>query len=181
MHVEFVETEQAQARLEDGLDHCLDRIGIVIPAARRLAESSYACMHLVHEFMEMHAPLFPEGDGGKEQVHQHGLAAPDLAMEVESAHGLGGFLEEAKDPFGPVGDQIVQDPVELPRRFHLRRIRRQRAAGDELVIGSADGGCGGKRCHQQLPCRGRDPRATCHTPCVESGPRVKPEDGMAAK
>ncbi|MNL76407.1 hypothetical protein D3C87_2023710 [compost metagenome] len=95
--------------------------------------------------MEMHPPLLRERHGGKEQVHQHGLAAPDLAMEIEPARAMGRLFKKAEDPFGLAGDQIVKDPIKLPGRFHLCRVGRQGAAGDEVVISGQDGtvSCGG--------------------------------------
>ena len=42
-------------------------------------------MHLGHEFVEMGAALVLDRALLKEQIHQHGLAAADLAMNVKPA------------------------------------------------------------------------------------------------
>ena len=42
-------------------------------------------MHLGHEFVEMGAALVRDRALLKEQIHQHGLAAPDFAVDVEAA------------------------------------------------------------------------------------------------
>ena len=40
-------------------------------------------MHFQHEFVEMDATLVRDGDRVEEQVHQHRLAPPDRAPDVE--------------------------------------------------------------------------------------------------
>jgi len=44
-------------------------------------------MHLGHEFVEMGAALVQHRAVLEKQIHQHGLAAPDFAMDVEAAGG----------------------------------------------------------------------------------------------
>ena len=53
-----------------------------------LAELPHALVHVGHELVEMHAPLAPDRRGLEEQVHQHGLAAADVAVDVESLDRL---------------------------------------------------------------------------------------------
>ena len=50
-----------------------------------LAIAVDALMHLGHEFVEMGAALVFDRTVLKEHIHQHGLAAADLAMNVEPA------------------------------------------------------------------------------------------------
>ena len=138
MDVEFIEAEQAQAGFEDGPRHRLDRIGAIGIAPFRLAEGGDAPMHLIHEFMKMQPPFLLERHGGKEQVHEHGLAAPDLAVKIKSAHALRLF-EQAENPLGLGGHKVRQNPVQIARRVALRRIGRQGMAGDEIVIGGQNG------------------------------------------
>ncbi len=45
-------------------------------------------MHVGHEAVEMRAPLGPDLDRVEEDVHQHRLAAPDRAIDVETAQRL---------------------------------------------------------------------------------------------
>ena len=64
-------------------------IGIVLAhlaALQRLAVAVDAVMRVGHEVVEMDAPLAPHRHELEEHVHQHGLAAPDAAMDVEPAH-----------------------------------------------------------------------------------------------
>ena len=67
------------------------RDGIIHPPRPRLAHLG---MDPLHERVKMLAPL-GRIDDGKEQVHQHRLAAPDPAPEIEADHRLGRFGEPA--------------------------------------------------------------------------------------
>src|SRR4051812_48680120 len=48
----------------------------------------HALVHIGHEFMEMRAALALNRARFEEQVHQHGLAAADLAVKVEALERL---------------------------------------------------------------------------------------------
>jgi len=50
-----------------------------------------AGLHLEHEFVEVDAALLRHRRIGKEQVHQHGLAATDRAPDVEAVRPLRRF------------------------------------------------------------------------------------------
>ena len=54
---------------------------------RRLAGGVDAVVDLRHEFVEMGAALPSRRRDGEEAVHQHGLAAADVAVDVEAADG----------------------------------------------------------------------------------------------
>ena len=110
MYVEFVEAQQLETRLDDGLDHRLDRIGIA--ALLALAEGGHPGVDLVHELMEMHPPLFGNRYDTEKQVHQHGLAAPHLAMEVKPAHRLRLAQQPAEKPFRPLSHDTLKHDVE---------------------------------------------------------------------
>ena len=75
-----------------------DRILAVAVGFVLLAEVPHALVHVGHEFVEMHAPLAPDRRGLEEQVHQHGLAAADLAVDVESLDRLLLALAGAEQP-----------------------------------------------------------------------------------
>src|SRR5882672_82937 len=49
-----------------------------------LAKPIDPLVHLGHEFVEMCAALVRDRALLKEQIHQHGLAAPDFAVNVET-------------------------------------------------------------------------------------------------
>ncbi len=62
------------------------------------AEVPHALVHVGHEFVEMNAPLALDRRGLEEEVHQHGLAAADLAVNVESLDRLLLALAGAEQP-----------------------------------------------------------------------------------
>ena len=83
--MELVEAEQPSL-VEDRIRRQLHHVGIGDLAARDvLAVGVDALMHLGHEFVEMRAALVRHGRLLEEQIHQHGLAAADVAMDVEPA------------------------------------------------------------------------------------------------
>ena len=49
-----------------------------------LAIDVHALVHVGHEFMEVDAALALHRARGEEQIHQHGLAAADVAVNVET-------------------------------------------------------------------------------------------------
>ena len=63
-----------------------DHVAVGDFAARDiLAEAVDPLMHLGHEFVEMRAALVLDRTVLEKQVHQHGLAAADFAVNVEPA------------------------------------------------------------------------------------------------
>jgi hypothetical protein len=119
-YVQLVETQQP-AFLRDIARH--RRNGITW---NRLARGGDALVHLAHELVEMYPPLRPERDMLEEHVHQHGLAAADLAMDVDPARRLsaGATAQDAKEP--PLGQPPVRETrcqvIETRRHLGLRRI-----------------------------------------------------------
>ena len=80
--VEFVEAEQP-GLLRDGRGGKRDRILVAAFARfRLLPERVDAFVHVGHEFVEMNATLAHDRRCIEEQVHQHGLAAADVAIDV---------------------------------------------------------------------------------------------------
>src|ERR1700674_1159726 len=49
-----------------------------------LTKIMHALVHLHHEFMKMRAVLAADRARLEEKVHEHGLAAPDIAVEINS-------------------------------------------------------------------------------------------------
>src|SRR6202012_5469896 len=81
----FIETKQPRL-LEDRRRGERDHVTIGDLAARNaLAKAIDALMHLGHEFMKMGAPLMLDPAVLEKQVHQHGLATPDLAIDIQPA------------------------------------------------------------------------------------------------
>ena len=63
-----------------------DHVGIgELAPGNLLAISIDALMHVGHELVEMRAALVFDRACLEEQVHQHGLATPDFAMDIEAA------------------------------------------------------------------------------------------------
>ena len=83
--VKLVEAQQPRL-VEDRLGGEPDHVGVADLAARDILPVAVdPLVHLGHEFVEMGAALVRHLALLEEQVHQHGLAAPDLAMDVEPA------------------------------------------------------------------------------------------------
>ncbi len=126
LHLEFVEAEKlgfAHDRRGDGRDR--------IAAAGLLAVGVDALMHFAHEFVEVDAALRHGGGEGEELVHQHGLAAADLAVDVEPPGWRGAACEQPAERAGLGGEPLLAEPpvevVETRRQAHLRGIVADRA------------------------------------------------------
>jgi len=59
---------------------------------------SSAVVHVEQEFVEMGAALTHDGTCFEEQVHQHRLAAADVAIDVKTLERLFAFLAVAEQP-----------------------------------------------------------------------------------
>ena len=104
----------------------------------RLAGAVQALLHLLHEGVEMHAPLAADVDGAMEQVHQHRLAAPDPAPEVEAADARLGPKQVPEPAAGGLLERRA-DAVELGQNRLLRRVGVEPARPDALAIGLGNG------------------------------------------
>ena len=117
------------------------------PALMVLAELPHVLVHVGHEFMEVHAPLAPDRRRLEEQVHQHGLAAADLAMDVEPLDWLLLALAGAEQPAErgrfPRQAMLAQAAFQFGEKIDRARLR-----------------------HIPLDLSGRDQRLV---PCVDAG------------
>jgi len=103
-------------------------------------------VHLGHEFVEMRAALARDLTMLKEQIHQHGLAATDLAMNIEAAWRR--FLLVGKQPaqqpcpaHRPVGREPLLEGGKRRDGCGLRGVGFDRAGVDErLIFGAERGG-----------------------------------------
>ena len=98
------------------------------------------------------------GADGEEQVHQHRLAAADLAVDVEAlrCRRVSGRVvadqagEPAADParrpgrLGQGRGQFVVQSLQRRDRRGLRRVRRDRAGGEQGGVGIAGAGMAGR-------------------------------------
>ena len=98
-------------------------------------------LHVQHELVEVHPPLRLERHRGEEEVHEHRLAAADIAMEVDAARRLGRRVlppeaEPAQEPAAvrlrrrPVGLQLARQPLEPVGSRPLQRVGLELACGD---------------------------------------------------
>ena len=84
VHLELVEAQQRRL----GGDRIGQRRDRVVDVRVGALEGMEARVDVLHEAMEVDALLAAHIGGGEEQVHQHGLAAPDLAHDVEAVRRL---------------------------------------------------------------------------------------------
>ena len=94
-------------------------------------------MHALHEVVEMDALLFLHRRMGKEQIHQHGLAPPHPAEEIEPARRRHGAAKPEQPALAPwlIALQRVVQHLKLIRRRLLRRIMLDGAGVNEIAIG----------------------------------------------
>ena len=102
-------------------------------------------MDVLHETMEMDALLARDLGGVEEQVHQHGLAAPDLAHQIQPGRHIFLGMAPAQQPgqqapagrrnrLGIVTTQPLPQILQALDRCRLRRVGRQRAVGDQVLV-----------------------------------------------
>ena len=122
----------------------LDRVLAVAAAFVLLAELPDVLVHVGHELVEVHAPLAPDRRGLEEQVHQHGLAAADLAVDVEPPDRL--LLARAEHPAErrrfarqPVLAQPHFEIAQESDRARLRRVALDLSGGDQARVFRLDG------------------------------------------
>src|SRR5882724_10005540 len=107
-------------------------------------------MHLGHEFVEMGAALVLDMALLKEQIHQHGFAAADVAMNIKPARRRLVLVsekpaEQALLAQRPVAREPVLERAEGLRGERLRGFGLDRAGGDQnLIMGAERGGRGGQ-------------------------------------
>ena len=89
----------------------------------------HALVHVGHELVEMRAALAHHRAGLEEQVHQHGLAAADLAVDVEA-------LAAAPRAFALPNSQPSDDDFRASRCWS-RRCASAPSACQHLLAGIA--------------------------------------------
>ena len=136
--MEFVEAEDFQL-VGQFVDHLLDHVALV-----QLAVGEDALVDVLHEGVEMDASrLFLLLDGFDEEVHQHRLAAADIAPDVKAASRCdGGFGEAEPAARGGIGDEFIGQLLHGFGSMALGGIGRQLAAGDGGFVTMHDRSCG---------------------------------------
>ncbi len=114
-------------------------------ALQGLAMPVDAIMRVGHEVVEVNAPLASHRDKFEEHIHQHGLAAPDATLHVETAHRRMHVATLGEQPAERTGlcrntlvADVVDQPVECARNRRLRGVMRDIAALDEMLVALGD-------------------------------------------
>ena len=97
-----------------------------------LAIEMHALVHVGHELMKVRAAFARHRTRGKEQIHQHGLAAPDVAMNVEAldrAFLLSAFSEQPAEMRGLAREPMLRKALLEPRQPRRDRLLRGIALG----------------------------------------------------
>src|SRR5438552_11694070 len=146
--MELVET-QKPGLVENRRRGERDHVAVGDFAARDiLAKAVNPFVHLGHKFVEVCAALVLDGTLLKKQVHQHGLAAPDLAMNVEAWWRR--LVLVRKQPAKQAllaYRHVVRKPLLEVREclggLRLRGVGLDRGGGNEaLIMGAERGGWG---------------------------------------
>ena len=148
--VEFVEA-QKPGLVEDRRGGERDHIAVGDLAARDiLAIAVDPLMHLGHEFVEVRAALVHDRAVLEEQIHQHGLAAADFAVNVEAARRRLVLVGEQPAEQALLAQRLVaRKPLlevgECLGGLLLRGVGLDRAGGHE----GSDNGRGTRRTGEQ--------------------------------
>ena len=142
--VEFVEAEQP-GLVEQLLGDEPDRIfAFVLAELHLLAQRENAFVHVEHEFVKMRAALARHRTRFEEQIHQHGLAAADVAVDVEALERrLLAVAEQPAERRGFARQAMLRDPhLEPCQRLddgELRVVAADAARGDAGGVLRCDG------------------------------------------
>jgi len=138
-----------------------DHIAVTNLAPRDvLAKAVDALVHFGHEFVEMGAAFVLDRALLKKHIHQHGLATPDLTVDVEAARRHVVVVGKQPVEQALLAQRLVaRKPLlkvgECLGGLRLRSIGLDRAGGDEGLIMAAERGGRGR---QHGPCYGPSAR-----------------------
>ncbi len=125
--MEFVEAKQP-GLLRDRGGGQPDRIlAADFAQFRFLPQGVDALVHVGHEFMEMDAALAHDRRGREEQVHQHGLAAADLAENVKALDRFRLVCARAEQP--AERGRLAREMTLGEPLFELRKLVDDRLLG----------------------------------------------------
>src|SRR5882724_6677451 len=144
--MKFVKTQQP-GLLENRRGGECDHIAVGDLAAYDvLTKAIDPLMHLGHEFVEMRASLVHDQALLKKHIHQHGLAAPDVAVNIKAARRRLVLVREQPAKQALLAQGLVARKLLLEARegfggLGLRGVGFNRAGGDEgLIMGAERGG-----------------------------------------
>ena len=135
--VKFVEAQQP-GFVGDRDSGALDRVLLgQVAVLDFLAVAVNAFMNVGHELVEMRPALALARARLEEQVHQHGLAAADLAVDVEALERRPGLFALAEQP--AERGRLARQPVLLQPPLERAEMARQRGlAGVGLDLSGGD-------------------------------------------
>ncbi len=156
--VKLVEAQQP-GFLGDGRRGAQDRILFGQRAVLDLLPIAvHALVHVGHEFVKMHAAFALHHAGREEQIHQHGLAAADFAVDVKPFQRRAGLLAFGEQPAErrrlarhPALIETVRERRHLRRQHRLAGIGLNFSGGDERRVARAEGVRHGNRTSDDLP------------------------------
>src|SRR5450631_1383652 len=141
--MKFVEA-QKPGLVEDRPGGERDNIAISDFAARDILTIAIdPLVHFGHEFVKMRAALVHHLAVLEKQIHQHGLAAPDFAMNIEAARRRAVLVGKQPAQQALLAQGLVAREPPLEARegiggLRLRGVGLDRAGGDERLIMGAE-------------------------------------------
>ena len=93
--------------------------------------SVHASVNILHEGVEMNAPLGLDIHRVKEQIHQHGFATPDPAPQIQTFRRCGGFAEQPAQQAALFGSVVFQPK---PQILQLRQNRVLRGVSPKFAL-----------------------------------------------
>ena len=111
----------------------------------RLPPTVQSGVHVRHEAMKVRPALPRHVGGGVEEIHQHRLAAPDRAVDVQAARRFRGLdahetRKSARLRLDPVAAKLRAQRIQPVGDGRLRRVEFEAMIEDERPILLGDGG-----------------------------------------
>ena len=121
-------SSKQSSQLSSAISPAARRIGVLaldFAVLDLLAETAHPLVNIGHELVKVRAALADHRTRLEEQVHQHGLAAADFAVDVETLHGS---LADA------AAEQPAQRRAGAPSGARLRAARARRSGASRLLL-----------------------------------------------
>ncbi len=127
---------------EELVEHEHVRIGSdarrdLVQRIRATGKTAQRHVHVLHETMEMHAPLRCRRQRVVEKIAEKRLAAPDRAPKIDAANRVVASAQAPPQRRSWPCDEFVPQPVQIGERGALRRIILPFARGDAGAIARA--------------------------------------------
>ena len=144
-HREFVEAEERRLTREFRRDRRDRVVARHFAPLVRLTPAVQAGVHVGHEAVEVRAAFARHVGGVEEEIHQHRLAPPDRAVDIEAARRLRRLdpheaRKSAWPRLGPVAAKLRGQRVQPVGDGRLRRVEFEAMVEDERAVLLGDGG-----------------------------------------